>query len=80
MDANKINDNGISEANLGYCIGCGVCVPKCPENARTLMKKEKETTLPKNFSELYQKISQRKALVKEKRKVDENYSRVKKIK
>jgi len=80
MNANKVNENVISEVDLGYCIGCGVCIPKCPENARTLVKKEKEVIPPKNFIELYQKISQRKALVKEKRKVDENYSRVKKIK
>ena len=79
MNANQVNENMISEVNLGYCIGCGVCIPKCPENARTLVKKEKEVILPKNFTELYQKISQRKRLVKEKRKVDENYSRVKKI-
>jgi len=80
MNANKVNENVISEVDLGYCIGCGVCIPKCPENARTLVKKEKEVIPPKNLTELYQKISQRKALVKEKRKVDENYSRVKKIK
>lgn len=80
MNANKVNENVISKVDLGYCIGCGVCIPKCPENARTLVKKEKEVIPPKNLTELYQKISQRKALVKEKRKVDENYSRVKKIK
>ena len=80
MNANKVNENVISEVDLGYYIGCGVCIPKCPENARTLVKKEKEVIPPKNLTELYQKISQRKALVKEKRKVDENYSRVKKIK
>lgn len=80
MNANKVNENVISEVDLGYCIGCGVCIPKCHENARTLVKKEKEVIPPKNFTELYQNISQRKALIKEKRKVDETYSRVKKIK
>ena len=71
MNANKVNENVISEVDLGYCIGCGVCIPKCPENARTLVKKEKEVIPPKNFTELYQNISQRKALIKEKRKLDE---------
>lgn len=80
MDANKINENGVSEANLGYCIGCGVCVPKCPENARTLMKKEKETTPPKNFIELYQTIAKRKGELKEKRKIDKEYGKVRRIK
>ncbi|GAG37726.1 unnamed protein product, partial [marine sediment metagenome] len=76
----KINENGISEANLGYCIGCGVCVPKCPKNARTLMKKEKETTPPKNFTELYQTIAKRKGELKEKRKIDKEYGKVRRIK
>ena len=80
MNANKVNENMISKVDLGSCIGCGVCIPRCPENARRLVKKEKEVIPPKNFTELYQTISQRKALVKEKRKVDKNYNRVKKIK
>ena len=80
MEANKMNDNGISEVNLGYCIGCGVCVPICPENARTLVKKEKESVPPKNFTELYQAIAKSKVLLKEKRKEDINYRRIKRIK
>jgi len=80
MEANKMNDNGISEVNLGYCIGCGVCVPTCPEKARTLVKKEKESVPPKNFTELYQAIAKSKSLLKDKRKEDINYRRIKRIK
>lgn len=80
MEANKINEKGISEVNLGYCIGCGVCIPRCPNNARHLVKKTTESIPPENLPELYQAISQRKTLLQEKRKVDKNYSRVKRIK
>jgi len=80
MDANKFNDNDVSEVNLGYCIGCGVCVPKCPQNARTLIKKEKEMIPPKNFNELYQIIAKRKAELREKRKINKDYGKVRRIK
>ena len=80
LEANKINDNGVSEVNLGYCIGCGVCIPTCPENARKLVKKENESIPPKGLPELYQDIAKNKALLKEKRKEDINYRRIKRIK
>ncbi len=80
MDANKINDEGISEVDLGYCIGCGVCIPACPENARKLTKKPTETVPPGNFTELYQAIAKRKVVLQEKRKIDKDYGRVKRIK
>jgi NAD-dependent dihydropyrimidine dehydrogenase PreA subunit len=80
MDANKIKDNRIADVDLGYCIGCGVCVPACPENARKLIKKQEEMIPPKNFLEMYQAISQKKSLLKEKRKEDSNYNTVKKVK
>ncbi len=80
MDANHINENNISEVNLGYCLGCGVCVPRCPENARGLVKKQEEEVPPKDFIEMYQVIAKNKALLKEKRKEDINYRRIKNIK
>ncbi|MFX0039617.1 MAG: ATP-binding protein [Promethearchaeota archaeon] len=80
MEANKINDEGISEVDLGYCIGCGVCVPACPENARKLKKKPNEAIPPENFTDLYQAIAKRKTTLQEKRKVDSNYGKVKRIK
>lgn len=80
MDAIKISDYGISETNLGYCIGCGVCIPKCPENARSLKKKEKEMIPPKNYTELYQIIAKRKDELKELRKEDKEYGKVRRIK
>jgi len=79
MDANKINENGVAEVNLGNCLGCGVCIPKCPENARKLVKKQEESIPPKDFFEMYQAIGKNKALLKEKRKVNKDYGKVKKI-
>jgi len=80
MDANKINEKGISEVDLGYCIGCGVCLPNCPSLARNLVKKSSESIPPENFTELYQAITKRKAILQEKRKADENYGKIKKVK
>ncbi len=80
MEANKINEKGISEVDLGYCIGCGVCITRCTNKARHLVKRSTESTPPKNLTELYQVISQRKTLLQEKRKADKNYSRIKRIK
>lgn len=80
MDDNKINENGVAEVNLGYCLGCGVCIPNCPNDARHLVKKTDESIPPENFVELYQTIAQRKKILQEKRKTDKNYGKVKKIK
>ncbi len=80
MDANKINEKGISEVDLGYCIGCGVCIPNCPSLARNLVKKSSESIPPENFTELYQTITKRKAMLQERRKADENYGKIKKVK
>jgi electron transport complex protein RnfB len=80
MDAIKLNENGVCETDLGYCIGCGVCVPRCPQNARTLKRKEEEAIPPKGFRELYQNIAKRKEEVKERRKLDKDYAKVKRIK
>jgi NAD-dependent dihydropyrimidine dehydrogenase PreA subunit len=79
MEAIKINEIGVAETNLGYCIGCGICIPVCPENARELIKKENESIPPNKFTDLYQAISKNKALLKEKRKEDINYRKVKRI-
>lgn len=80
MEANKINESGVSEADLGYCIGCGVCVTSCPENARSLKKKQVESIPPINSIELYQTITKRKKMLLEKRKVDKNYGKIYRIK
>ena len=75
-----INENGVAEVDLGYCFGCGVCIPFCPNDARHLVKKKDESIPPEKFVELYQAISQRKKILLEKRKTDKNYGKVKKIK
>jgi Pyruvate/2-oxoacid:ferredoxin oxidoreductase delta subunit len=80
LNANSLNEKGISEVNLGYCFGCGICVPTCPNEARSLVKKDKELIPPEKFLDLYQSITQNKKKLRENRKSDKNYGRVKKIK
>ena len=38
------------------CIGCGLCVPTCPESARVLVKKDKETVPPKTVEDFYDEL------------------------
>ena len=33
-------EEGIYEANLDYCKGCGVCAKECPRDAITMMREE----------------------------------------
>ena len=37
--------------HLKRCIGCGLCVPTCPEHAMSLVAKEKEVVPPRNEEE-----------------------------
>jgi ferredoxin len=60
MEAISINDS-IAEINKKLCIGCGNCISTCPEGALTLKKKEKGISPPKNNTELYLKIMDKKA-------------------
>jgi len=60
MEAITVNDS-IAEINKKLCIGCGNCISTCLEGALTLKKKEKEINPPKNNTELYLKIMDKKA-------------------
>jgi ferredoxin len=41
---------------LARCIGCGLCVPTCPENALSLAKKAQEIVPPVTEEDLYDQI------------------------
>jgi Fe-S-cluster-containing hydrogenase component 2 len=55
MDARSMVDD-IATVDLDRCIGCGLCVTTCEQNAIELKKKEKETVPPKDHDSLYKKI------------------------
>jgi electron transport complex protein RnfB len=60
MDAISIIED-LSQVNLERCIGCGVCIPTCPEDAIKLVKKELEVIPPSNTKETYMAIMNVKA-------------------
>ena len=54
VNAISINESlDVSQVNLDRCIGCGNCITSCPSEARSLVKKEKETIPPKDSENLY---------------------------
>lgn len=55
--------------DLNVCLGCGVCVPACPNKSIVLVKKEQEIVPPKNREELNDAIMAKKQGSLEKIKV-----------
>jgi Fe-S-cluster-containing hydrogenase component 2 len=55
MEAVKMEDT-VASLDLARCIGCGLCVPTCPENAISLVKKAQEIVPPETEEDLYDKI------------------------
>ena len=51
----KVEDK-VSYVELKRYIGCRLCVPTCPENARCLVKKNKEIIPAKTVEDLYEEI------------------------
>ena len=45
---NALNVDGpVCEVNSEYCVGCGLCVPICPEDALVLFRRQQgEVPLP----------------------------------
>ncbi len=55
MDAIRYQD-GVASVDLLLCIGCGLCVTTCPDEAIRLREKTETKTPPKTQNALYQKI------------------------
>ncbi|MHA2191570.1 MAG: ATP-binding protein [Candidatus Thorarchaeota archaeon] len=60
MEALSMLDDTLS-INLNRCIGCGICVANCPEDAINLQKRKEEKIPPQTLDDLYAKIIDRKA-------------------
>jgi len=63
MDAIKSRKE-ISKVNIKKCIGCGNCVAVCPEEAITLIKKDKVDEPPENEEQMFEKILEAKMKMK----------------
>ena len=55
MEAIRL-ENEIAFIDPSRCIGCGLCITRCPSNAAKLIKKEKETVPPRTAAMLYMNI------------------------
>jgi len=51
-------EGDVPTVDESWCIGCGVCVDKCPSEAATLkLREDKKDQLPiSNFRELHERI------------------------
>ena len=58
MDAITVNET--SHINQARCIGCGVCVSKCPSEAISLRDKEEKIVPPENGADLIMKMAKKK--------------------
>ncbi len=59
MEAISLPD-GVAELNLERCIGCGLCVTTCPNNALTLVRKPEaqQRFVPKDVVQMTIRLAQ----------------------
>ncbi|MFW9972483.1 MAG: 4Fe-4S binding protein [Candidatus Odinarchaeota archaeon] len=58
MEAIKVND--VSSINRECCIGCGVCVSKCPSETIHLKNKKQTIVPPETSADLIREIANKK--------------------
>ena len=64
MKAIKLKDD-ISSIKRKRCIGCGNCAAKCPSEAISMNKRERQFTPFPSMDVLFDKVMQRKIRLKE---------------
>ena len=65
MKALKLK-NDISKIRRKRCIGCGNCAAKCPSEAISMLKRDRQFTPFPSMDALFDKIMERKIRLKEK--------------
>ena len=55
-------DGGTTKILEGRCIGCGLCVSSCPEDAITLKAKGDVEAPPKDFKEIFDRVASERGL------------------
>jgi Fe-S-cluster-containing hydrogenase component 2 len=58
MGAISLTEDQVAAVNLDKCIGCGLCVNACPEEALTLVSKPEEERREPAFTSRFMRSSQ----------------------
>jgi len=62
MEAIRENE-GVNEVDKARCIGCGLCVPVCPEEAISFVDKPELIQVPENVVDMNIKIATERGVI-----------------
>jgi electron transport complex protein RnfB len=64
MEAIKESDEGVSISIYGRCIGCGICVPTCPEQAISMVPNPDKKAPPRTMTDMYNQVGEQRSKTK----------------